>query len=147
MTSEAVWECERSVDVDVPVSFAWQYMTDVRNWNDAPAQFTLTGPFAPGTRGTTRMPSQPDRDWTIQHVTPGRAYVLRTPLSERAFILFHWRFDPLSGQRTRLTQRVELCGEQAGQYISDIQSAFEPQLEPGMRRIAGMMLTRAAQHP
>jgi len=36
MTSNAVWVCERSVDAEVPASFAWQYMTDVRNWNDPP---------------------------------------------------------------------------------------------------------------
>jgi hypothetical protein len=46
MSSAPAWECQRSVDVDVPVSFAWQWMTDVRNWSDPPAEFTLDGPFA-----------------------------------------------------------------------------------------------------
>lgn len=147
MTSEAVWACERSVDVDVPVTFAWQYMADIANWNDPPAEFTLHGPFAAGTRGTTRMPGQPDRDWTIQDVTPGRAYTLHGSLAEHAFVLFHWHFDPLSHHRTRLTQRLELYGEHAAAYISDIQSAFEPNLEPGMHRIASLMMSRAAQDP
>jgi hypothetical protein len=35
--------CERSVGVDVPVEFAWQFMTDIANWSDPPAQFTLEG--------------------------------------------------------------------------------------------------------
>jgi len=146
VTSEAVWACERSVDVDVPASFAWQFMTDVRNWSDPPAEFALEGPFAEGARGTTQMPGHPSRSWTIQDVTAGRAYAIHGSLAEHAFVLFHWHFDPLSDHRTRLTQRLELYGEHAAAYISDIQSAFEPHLEAGMRRIAEMM-TRAAQDP
>jgi len=144
MSSDTVWACERSVDVEVPASFAWQYMTDVRNWSDPPAEFVLDGPFVVGGRGTTRMPGQADRDWTIADVIPRRGYTLRTAVAEHVFILFHWRFDPLTDQRAKLTQRVELYGENAAEYISDIQSAFEPHLEPGMRRIAAMM-SRAAQ--
>jgi hypothetical protein len=37
-----------------------------------------------------------------------------------------------------------LCGEKAAAYVSDIRSGFEPDLEPGLRRIAQMM-TRSAQ--
>ena len=146
MTSDAVWVCERSVDAEVPASFAWRYMTDVRNWNDPPAEFVLDGAFVVGGQGTTRMPGQPDRVWMIGEVTPGRGYTLRTALAEHVYILFHWHFDPLTDQRARLTQRVELCGENAAEYISDIQSAFESNLAPGMRRIAAMM-SRAAQAP
>jgi hypothetical protein len=147
MTSEAVWACERSVDADVPASFAWAFMTDVRNWSDPPAEFTLEGPFAAGTRGTTRMPEQPTRSWMIQDVTAGRAYAIHGSLAEDAFVLFRWQFDALSEHRTRLTQRLELCGENAAAYVNDIQSAFEPNLEAGMRRIAEMMMTHAAQDP
>jgi Polyketide cyclase / dehydrase and lipid transport len=145
MSVTPVWDCQRSVDVDVPVAFAWQYMTDVANWSDPPAEFTLEGPFAAGTPGTTRMPGRPDRDWTIQDVTPGHAYTVHAWLAERVFILFHWLFDPLPDQRTRLTQRLELCGENAAAHINDIQSTFEPHLEPGMQRIARLMMARAAE--
>lgn len=147
MTSEAVWACERSVDVDVPVAFAWQFMTDVANWSDPPAEFTLEGPFAPGSQGTTRMPGQADRDWTIQDVTPGHAYTVHAWLAEGVFILFHWLVDPLTDQRTRLTQRMELRGENAAAFINDIQSAFEPHLEAGMQRIGRLMMSRAGQDP
>ena len=143
MSSAPVWTCHRSVDVDVPVSFAWHYMTDVRNWSDPPAEFTLDSPFAAGTRGTTRMPGQPANSWTVHDVEPGRAYTIHGSLSQNASLLCHWRFDPLSESTTRLTQRLELCGENAAAYIGDIRAAFEPNLEPGMRRIAQMM-TRAA---
>ncbi len=145
MSSAPAWECQRSVDVDVPVWFAWTYMTDVGNWSDPPAEFTLDGPFAVGTRGTTRLPGQDTSFWTIGDVDPGRGYTIQGgSFLENASLFCHWRFDPLSEHRTRLTQRLELCGEKAAAYIDDIRSAFEPHLEPGMRRIAQMM-TRAAE--
>lgn len=120
-------------------------MTDVRNWSDPPAEFTLEGPFATGTRGTTRMPGQPANLWSIHDVDPGRAYtIVGGSFMENAWLRCHWRFDPLSETRTRLTQRLELGGENAAAYVDDIRSGFEPNLEPGMRRIAQLM-ARAAQ--
>ena len=59
MRHAPLWECERSVEVDVPVAFAWAHMTDIRNWNDPPAEFTLDGPFVDGSRGSTQMPGRP----------------------------------------------------------------------------------------
>ena len=140
MSIASAWECQRSVDVEVPVSFAWAYMTDIRNWNDPPAVFDLEGPFVEGTRGTTRMPGRPLAAWTIRDVEPGRAYTIEGgSFFERAVLLFHWRFDPLSERTARLTQRCELLGENAAAYVDEIKSAFEPNLEPGMRRIARTM--------
>lgn len=144
MRTAPAWDCQRSVDVDVPVSFAWQYMTDIRNWNDPPAEFALDGPFAAGSRGTTRMPGQLPASWTIRDVEPGRAYTIEGgSLFERAQLLVHWRFDALSERSARLTQRLELCGENAATYVDGVRAGFEPHVEPGMRRIAEMM-TRAA---
>jgi hypothetical protein len=145
MSSTPAWECQRSVDVDLPVSFAWRYMTDVGNWSDPPAEFVLEGSFAAGARGTTRMPEQSPHVWTIRDVDPGRGYTIEGgSFLDRAVLLFHWRFDSLSDCRTRLTQRVELRGDNAQAYVSDIRAGFEPNLEPGLRRIANLM-TRAAQ--
>jgi hypothetical protein len=144
MSSEPAWVCQRSVDVDVPVSFAWQYMTDIRNWSDPPAEFSLDGPFASGTRGTTCLPGQPPNSWTIRDVDPGRAYtILAGSFLENAVLVFHWRFDALSDQRTRLTQQLTLSGENAAAYVEGIRSGFEPNLEPGLRRIAERMTSAA----
>ena len=146
MSVTPIWACERSVEVGVSLAFAWQYMTDITNWSDPPAEFSLAGPFAPGTQGTTRMPGEPDRDWTIQDVTPGKGYTVHAWFADHVFVLFHWLFDPLSEKRTRLTQRMELCGENAAAYVNEIQSAFEPHLEAGMLRIAQLMTSRASQN-
>jgi hypothetical protein len=40
---------------------------------------------------------------------------------------------------------MELCGERAARYIDNIRAAFEPNLEPGMQRIARMMSERQAR--
>jgi hypothetical protein len=143
MSVAPTWACQRSIEVDVPVSFAWAYMTDIRNWNDPPAEFALEGPFGEGTRGTTHIPGQTQAFWTIRDVEPGRAYTIEGgPFLERAVLLVHWRFDPLSERTARLTQRMELLGENAAAYVDGIKSAFEPNLEPGMRRIAQSMERR-----
>ena len=145
MSSAPAWECQCSVDVDVPVSFAWSYMTDVRNWSDPPAEFALEGPFAAGSVGSTRMPGQPAYSWVLRDVEPERAYTIGGgSFLVGAELLCHWRFDPLSARYTRLTQRLELSGDNADCYVDDLKAAFEPHLEPGMRRIAKMMERAAA---
>jgi hypothetical protein len=142
----AGWACQQSVDVDVPVSFAWRYMTDIRNWNDPPAEFTLEGPFEEGSRGTTLLPAGRPILWTIRRVDAGRAYTIDASSSlERAELLVHWRFDPLSDKKTRLTQRIELFGDNAGAYVDQISAAFEPHLEAGMRRVADLMMRAASE--
>jgi hypothetical protein len=143
MRGAPAWQCQRSIDVDVPVSFAWAYLTDIRNWNDPPAEFALEGPFIEGTRGVTRMPGRQPAPWTIRDVEPGRAYTIEGgSFLERAVLLVRWRFDPLSERTARLTQQIELVGENAAAYVDEIKSAFEPNLEPGMRRIAQSMERR-----
>lgn len=137
--SAPAWECERSVDADVPVSFAWTYMTNVSNWSDPPAEFSLDGPFAVGSRGTTWMPGQAPYRWLIRDLDPGRAYTTEIAAFGAVLLLFHWRFDELPEGRTRLTQRIELHGESVAAYVDQIRAGFEPNLEPGMRRIAESM--------
>lgn len=139
MTTSA-WEFQRSVDANVPIGFAWQYMADVRNWSDPPAEFALDGPFASGSRGTTRMPGRQPNTWMLRDVEPGRGYTIEGgSFFDRALLLVHWRFDALSERSTRLTQRLELCGENAAAYIDGVRAGFEPNLEPGLRRIAALM--------
>ena len=144
MSFAPAWECQHSVDVDVPRSFAWQYMSDIRNWNDPPAEFGLDGPFASGTQGWTRMPGQPAHSWVLRDVEPERGYTIGgSSLLQGADLLVQWRFDALSQGKTRLTQRMELSGENAASYVNDLKAAFEPNLEPGMLRIARMMMQAA----
>ena len=140
MRAAPVWTCERSIEVDVPAAFAWQYMTDVRNWDDPPATFELDGPFADGARGITRMPDQPPLFWTICDIDPGSGYtIVGGGFLEDAELRVRWHFEPVSDRKTRLTQRMELTGANAAAYVEAISQTFGPNLEPGMRRIANSM--------
>ena len=50
------WEITHSVETNASPAFAWNYWTEVTNWDDPPAKFELDGPFACGSCGTTRLP-------------------------------------------------------------------------------------------
>ena len=88
------------------------------------------------------MPGQPPAAWTVRDVDDGRAYTIEGgSFLENARLLFHWRFDAISNDRTRLTQHMELRGDNAAAYIEGVRDGFGPNLEPGMKRIADLMAT------
>ena len=133
--SSPVWEIEHSVETAADPAFSWAYMSDVRNWDDPPAEFTLHGVFVSGVQGTTRMPGQSARQWQLRGVTPIESYTIKFPL-DGASIFFKWQFNGLPGGRTRLTQHISVEGENASTYAADVKQAFAPSLAPGMNKIA-----------
>lgn len=132
------WEMTHSVETNASPSFAWNYWTDVANWDDPPAKFALEGPFAAGTRGTTQLPGQDPLHWIIRKATPPDAATIEIELPG-ATLSFEWRFDGLAGGRTMLTQRVVLAGENANAYRSQAQSTLTANLPAGMAKIATAM--------
>ncbi len=139
---EVAWQLEHSVETEASRSFAWSYLTDVRNWNDPPAEFALDGPFAAGSPGTTLMPGQEPVQWRISEVQPGRSYTLETRL-EGATLSFTWCFDAVSDRRTKLTQRIVLTGNNAASYAQQVAASFGVNLQGGMERIAATIATAA----
>ncbi len=142
--SEIAWQLEYSVEADVSPTFAWNFMTDVKNWDDPPAEFSLEGPFAAGTRGATRMPGQPPMGWCLREVVPGAFYAVEAQL-DRAALSFEWRFEAASEGRTLLKQRIILTGENVAVYVGPVEAAFGANLVPGMARIAEAMGKRQRQ--
>jgi Polyketide cyclase / dehydrase and lipid transport len=136
--SEIAWQLEHSVEADVSPTFAWNFMADVKNWDDPPAEFTLEGPFVAGSRGTTLMPGQPPMGWHIREVEPRTFYAVEAQL-DRAVLSFEWRFEAASDERTLLKQRIILAGENAALYVGPVEAAFGANLTPGMTRIAEAM--------
>ena len=53
--AEPAWQFQHSVDCNAPQHFAWNYWTQVANWNDPPATFHLDGPFDVGSKLTTSL--------------------------------------------------------------------------------------------
>jgi hypothetical protein len=136
---EIAWKLEHSVEADVSPSFAWSFRTDIRNWNDPPAEFSLDGPFAAGAQGTTLVPGQEPFHWCIREVRPGKSFLIEMQL-DQATLCFLWLFDGLSERRTRVTQRIELSGSNAGAYARQVQAGFGSNLSDGMQRLSAEMV-------
>src|SRR5579859_1721604 len=133
--SDIAWAIEHSTEANAPSAFSWKYMTDVKNWDDPPAEFHLQGPFAAGSLGTTEIPGQVPRRWRLRDVNPSESYTIQIDI-EGAVILCRWMFSELPDGRSRLTQHITLEGEKSASYKDDVERAFSAGLAPGMRRIA-----------
>jgi hypothetical protein len=135
-------QLEYSVEAAVSSVFAWNWRTDIKNWDDPPAQFQLDGPFASGAWGTTLLPGQEPLRWQVRDVRPGVAFTIDAPL-EGAVMSFEWLFDAVSSNRTRITQRIILRGVNAAAYVNQVQAGFGSNLADGMKRIADAMVRSA----
>jgi len=135
-------QLEHAVEAEVSSSFAWNWRTDINNWDDATAQFRLDGPFASGSWGTTLLPGQEPLRWQIRDVRPGAAFIIDVPL-DGAVMSCEWLFDAVSAQRTRITQRIVLAGDNAAAYVNQVQDGFGSNLADGMKRIANAMVRAA----
>ena len=135
-------QLEHSVEAEVSPSFAWDWRTDIRNWDDPPAQFRLDGPFATGSWGTTLLPGQEPLRWQIREVRPGVAFIIEMPL-DGAVLVFEWLFNAVSNDRTRITQRIVLSGANAATYVNQVQTSLGSNLCDGMARIAATMAKAA----
>jgi hypothetical protein len=131
-------QLEHSIEAEVSLEFAWRYRTDIATWNDPPARFALDGPFIAGTRGTTLLPGREPVCWRIGEVRRARSFVLEMQL-DRALLTFEWCFEALSEQRTRMTQKIVLSGDNAAAYAEQVEAGFSPGLADGMTRIATEM--------
>jgi hypothetical protein len=136
--SKIGWEMSHSVETNASPVFAWDFWTNIANWADPPAKFELDGPFADGSRGTTRLPGQEPLHWFIREVSPYNAATIEMQLKGAA-LLFDWRFVKLADGRTKLTQRVALTGVNADVYLSQVKSTFPARLPEGMNKLAAAM--------
>ena len=134
----AAWEMTHSVETDAPPNAAWKYWTNIENWIDPPAAFELDGPFVEGARGITRIPDQSPMHWVIREMQPPEKATIETQL-DGARLSFEWRFAGLADGRTRLTQHVELWGENAAVYVAQLDSILRVTLPEGMKKIADRM--------
>jgi hypothetical protein len=133
------WEITHSVETSASPGFAWSYWTDVTNWSDPPAEFSLEGPFAAGSRGTTWLPGHDPLHWIIRDVAAPVRATIEMPLAEGAFLLFAWRFDAAVNARTRLTRRILLVGEKADDFLAQAKAAFSTAPADGMKKLAAAM--------
>jgi len=132
-------QLEHSVEAEVSPAFAWNWRTNINNWDDPPAQFQLDGPFAQGSWGTTRVPGQEPIRWQIRDVRLGTSFIIEI-LLDRAVLSCEWLFDAVSTHRTRITQRIVLSGDNAAAYADQVRVGFGSTLPDGMKRIAAALV-------
>jgi len=137
------WELTASVDTDATLEFAWSYWANVANWNDPPATFELGGPFAAGSQGITRIPGQEPLRWLIRAVSAPDTAAIDLEL-KGAVLLFQWKLEPLTSDRTRLTQRVVLQGENAAEFRPQLEATLASSLPAGMKTLGRAIAEAAA---
>jgi Polyketide cyclase / dehydrase and lipid transport len=137
--STPAWEYQYSVEIDAHPEFTWLFWTNVSNWRELEpgVEFELDGPFAAGTRGSTRMPGQEPRHWLIRAVDPGRSWTQEISLPGAAFMV-SMQFEDVVKGRTRITQRLWLEGDGAEAFIDDVR-LFETTTPDGLKRIAAII--------
>ena len=138
---EPAWEFQYSVECNAPRYFAWSYWTNIANWNDPPATFHLDGPFDVGSRLTTYLPDQSLQS-VIRDLKAEREATIEMQLPNAIF-WFQWKFEDISEQRTRITQRLVLSGANAKSFVAQA-SGLEQTAPDGMKKLAAA-IERALQ--
>jgi hypothetical protein len=131
--SESTWEFKHSVECSATRQFAWNYWTNVANWDDPPAKFHLTGPFEAGSVLTTTLPDQTWRS-AIRDVSLDCEATIELQLPD-AVLSFNWKFEELEEDRTRITQRLVLSGANAESFLTQV-AVFEQTVPGGMSKLA-----------
>jgi len=138
------FEFEHSVECPVARDFAWRFWADVSNWptvDPSVEAARLDGPFAAGTKGTTKPRGLPPTQWTLVEVREGRSAVIEVS-APGAVLRFGWVFEDAAGGGTRMIQKVSLEGARAGEYAEGMKG-LEAGIPAGMRGLAAAM-SRAA---
>ena len=138
-----VWEMSYAVETDADLEFAWNYWSNVKNWDDPPARFELEGAFADGARGSTWVGEQLTMRWTVRDVRAHESATIVLQL-DGAEMAFTWGLEAIGDGRTLLTQRAVLSGESAGALVEQAKG-LEATLPQGMRRLAAAIWDAAAK--
>ena len=131
--SEPAWQFQHSVDCNATRQFAWNYWTNIANWNDPPASFHLDGPFDIGSRLTTSLPGQTLHS-VVRDLKANREATIEMQLPD-AILSFQWVFEDLCEDRTRITQRLVLTGPNAKSFVAQA-NMLEQSAPAGMKKLA-----------
>ncbi len=135
-----IWDFEHSVECAADRSFVWTFWTDVSNWERiegaAVEWIRLEGPFAEGVRGATKMPEQEPQKWIISKLDLGRSATIEIQIEDCVF-LNQIRLEEISGDQTRIVQRMTLAGEgERARHLAKGMRAFETSAPQGLAKLA-----------
>ena len=137
------WEFAYSIECPLNRAFAWQFWSHVENWlfDVSVESVVLDGPFAAGTTGTTKPRGGDPLNWQLIEVEAGRRAVIAITLPG-AVVKFHWRFEDLPNDATRISQQVTLEGESAADYLAGA-AELEKGIPEGMRKLCEEIIKAA----
>ncbi len=143
--SNPTWSFEHSVECPVSREFAWQFWTNVDNWmfDVSVESVALDGPFVAGTRGVTKPRGQEPIHWRLVEVQDRGGAVIEIALPG-ATVSFIWKFEDVANGGARITQRVLLEGERAGDYAAGMKE-LEQGIPQGMRKMVEEMSKAASE--
>lgn len=139
------YEFEHTVACPVGRDFAWQFWSNVENWaavDPAVESVKLHGPFAAGTKGTTKPRGSASTEWELIEVQDNKSAMIGLSVPG-AVLRFLWIFEDAAGGGTQITQRVTLEGERADDYVAEM-NGLERGIPEGMRSLVQAMV-RATQ--
>lgn len=138
------YEFAHIIECPVGRDFAWRFWSDVGNWaavDPAVESVTLNGPFAAGTRGTTKPLGSPPVGWELIEVQAGKSAAIGLSVPG-AVVRFFWAFEDAASGGTLITQRVTLEGERAGDYLTGM-AELERGIPEGMGSLVRGMVRSA----
>src|SRR5262245_55103222 len=104
-----LWEMEESVEAVADVSFAFRYLTTIKNMMTDPGivRVEAEGPYRDrvGMHGKTYLVGGGNTDWEVTAVEPGSRLAIDIALGE-AVLRFEFRFEQRQGGGSIISQRV-----------------------------------------
>jgi hypothetical protein len=138
------YEIEHIIECPVSRDFAWQFWSNIENWaavDPAVESVKLNGPFAAGTKGTTKPRGSSPTEWELIEVQKDKSAVIELSVPG-AVLRFLWVFESTTSGRTLITQRVMLEGERADDYVAEMRG-LEKGIPEGMRSLVQGMVRAA----
>jgi hypothetical protein len=126
-----------SVKCAIDRKFAWAFWSEVGNWaavDPSVESVRLDGPFEAGARGETRTRRGGPVEWRLAEVNEESGAVVEMSMPG-AVLRFALTFEESCEGGTRITQRVTLEGERAGEYAEGMKT-LEQNMPAGMSRLA-----------
>lgn len=139
--AEPVWTFQHSVDCRVPRQFAWNFWSDIRNWDDPPARFELTGRFESGSHLRTILPGEILHS-VLRDVQSGQHATVEMELPD-ALLRFHWTFVEVAAAHSQITQSLILEGPNARAFVEQAR-ALEQSVPQGMAKLVALIERSAA---
>lgn len=135
--TDTLWRFEHSIECQVTRDFAWEFWTDVNNWaavDIAVESVSLDGPFAAGTKGTTKPLGLEPVVWELTEVLDGSSALIEIILPG-ATLKIMWTFGSSSSGGTLITQKIALESERAEDYEVELKE-LKKGIPQGMQKLA-----------